>query len=261
MWSNQLYSSFLPESFVELVAVIRLVANEAVWELVDEALVERALDGLDFIGRSACWANARALEFRATMQLPFFCSRCLVYRIGRDVRSEYAIPLGRERPSVNEKSSAFHALVNAEADRSKCGCVNGGWPYIDHDYHPTTSREHITRNLRGWSAAIRGCFLVGLGNLARVFLCNPGIVEQLRTSRRSADYNRASDGICESRYTLGQFEGIAGINHRLEVNIRPLALAAKHGQVSFLENGKSHRNCVVRHIPPRQEPSGKKTFW
>ena len=54
---DELHASLLPESFVELVAVVGFVADEAVGELVDETLVERFFEELDLVGRSACDAD------------------------------------------------------------------------------------------------------------------------------------------------------------------------------------------------------------
>jgi len=47
----------VPQSLVELVCVIGFVPDESLGELVDEALVEGALDELRLVGRSACRAN------------------------------------------------------------------------------------------------------------------------------------------------------------------------------------------------------------
>jgi len=54
---NQLHSPLVPQSLVEFVSVIGLVADEPLGKLVDEALVERSFEELGFVGRSACRAN------------------------------------------------------------------------------------------------------------------------------------------------------------------------------------------------------------
>jgi len=52
VWSNEFNASLLPESLVEAVAVVGLVANKPVRQLVDEAFVECPFDEPDFVGRS-----------------------------------------------------------------------------------------------------------------------------------------------------------------------------------------------------------------
>ena len=54
---NQLHSPMAPQSIVEFVSVIGLVADEPLGKFFDEALVEGGFEELGFVERSACRGN------------------------------------------------------------------------------------------------------------------------------------------------------------------------------------------------------------
>lgn len=57
VWGDELHGSLVPQPLVEFVAVVGLVSDEPLGQLVQEAVIERDLEDFDLVGRSARDAN------------------------------------------------------------------------------------------------------------------------------------------------------------------------------------------------------------